>query len=131
MDASFYEKTKFKDVPKNEWYYSYVNWASENGIVNGVSDNEFAPDASVTREQIAVMLKNFSEYKGLETKAYDSSSFDSFYDSSKTSNWAVEALKWANYNKIINGTDLGLEPTKTATRAQVAKMISNYIAAIK
>jgi len=65
VDVSKSKATAFTDVPSNEWYYSYVNWGYENGIVSGMSDTTFEPNANITREQMCVMLCNFATSQNL------------------------------------------------------------------
>lgn len=120
--------SKFLDVKKpNEWYYSAVIWASKNGIINGYNNGTFAPYKSITREEVAIMLMNYSNYKKSNVK--ESKSLYSYSDRKKVSSWAEGAVKWAVGNKIINGKNGGTEidPGGTATRAEAITMIKNYI----
>lgn len=121
---------KFVDVPADKWYTDAVNWAAANNIVSGVGENRFDPDSNVTREQMAVMLKNYSDYKKDTLRSGEETppAYSSFKDVSMVSPWAAEPMKWAVENGLIKGTDIGLEPQKTATRAQVAQLMYNYIA---
>ena len=77
----------FTDVADDAWYTKAVIWAANNGIVNGVAKNTFAPDDSITREQIAAMLYR---YAGAEAAKEDKLS--AFPDAAKVSDWAKEAL---------------------------------------
>ena len=118
----------FTDVPAGQWYTDAVNWAAENKIVSGIGDNRFDPNSNVTREQMAVMLKNFSDYKQDELRVRDTpADYSSFSDVSKVSSWAEESMKWAVEKCLMKGTTVGLEPQATATRAQVAQLMYNYI----
>lgn len=121
---------QFTDVPADKWYTDAVNWAAANNIVSGVGENRFDPDSNVTREQMAVMLKNYSDYKKDTLRSGEETppAYSSFKDVSMVSPWAAEPMKWAVENGLIKGTDIGLEPQKTATRAQVAQLMYNYIA---
>ena len=87
----------FTDVADDAWYTKAVIWAANNGIVNGVAKNVFAPDASITREQIAAMLYR---YAGAEAAKEDKLS--AFPDAAKVSDWAKEALNWAVASGLIN-----------------------------
>lgn len=115
-------ETKFIDVPTDEWYSKAVAWAVSKGLVSGVSDICFAPDDDLTREQMAVIIYKYAKLKGCDTnKLSDLSQFD---DTDSISDWALEALKWANGNGLINGvTNTILAPQETATRAQGAIVI--------
>ena len=82
---------------------------------------------------MAVMLYNFAQYKKIKITS-KSNALDNFYDKKNVSDWASEALKWAVTNGIINGKgkykntnkDI-LDPKGTATRAECAQMIMNFM----
>lgn len=117
----------FTDVADDAWYTKAVIWAANNGIVNGVAKNVFAPDASITREQIATMLYR---YAGAEAAKEDKLS--AFPDAAKVSDWAKEALNWAVASGLINGVadangTASLEPQATATRAQIATILMRWL----
>lgn len=117
----------FTDVADDTWYTKAVIWAANNGIVNGVAKNTFAPDDSITREQIATMLYR---YAGAEAAKEDKLS--AFPDAAKVSDWAKEALNWAVASGLINGVadangTANLEPQATATRAQIATILMRWL----
>ncbi len=117
-------KSAFTDVTANAWYHDAVLWAAENGITDGITDAEFAPDMNITREQIAVILHRYSEYKGLDLSIDESTDIEAYDDYDKISEYAVQAIKYACGTGIINGvTDSTLAPQSTATRAQTAAML--------
>ena len=118
----------FADVKNGQWFSGFVAWASEAGIVQG-ADGKFDPNGNITREQMAVFLYRYAQYAGLDLTV-DNDAVDKFSDFDNVSGWAKEAMLWAVSNGIINGTDLGLEPTATATRAQVAQIVLNFEALI-
>ena len=112
----------FRDVPTNAYYYEPVLWAAANGVVSGVSPAEFAPDAPVTREQLAAILYRLagSPMPGGTLTAPDAAS---------VSDYAYEALCWATEQEILRGlADGTLAPGAQATRAQVATMLMRYAA---
>lgn len=114
----------FADVAADDWYATAVNWAAANGIVNGVSDDTFAPNDPITREQLAAMLMNYAQYKGLDTTARA----DLSHYSDTPSTWASEAVQWAVAEGLLNGvTDDELQPQGQATRAQVAAILERFI----
>ena len=116
----------FSDVGANEWYTNSVIWAASNGIVEGYPNGVFAPNASLTREQIATILYRYAVKKGLD--ASNRADLFAYTDRNKISDWAVDAMQWANAAEIINGrTATTLAPNGTATRAEVAAMIMRYI----
>ena len=109
--------TQFADVPANAWYAQAVEWAARYGIVNGTSETTFAPNETISREQIAAM---FYRYAGNGAEA-DLSALDQFEDADQVSGWAKEAMAWAVENGYVNGvSDTALAPAETATRAQIA-----------
>ena len=109
-------------MPKEQWYTNAVGWAAINEIVNGVGDNRFDPDGSITREQMAAILFRYARWKGLDTAAREK--FDSFPDANQVSTgWAVEPIKWAVAEKLIGGSDGYLLPQGNATRAQAATIL--------
>ena len=118
----------FVDVPANEYYTDAVAWAAENGIVNGVDATHFAPNDEVTREQIAAILFRYAENKGVDTSKR--ADLNAFPDANKVSDYAKDALAWANAEGLVkgskeNGKDY-LDPTGSATRAQVATILARY-----
>ena len=64
VDESAYTESKFEDVKADQWYAPYVMWAAENKIAAAVNEKEFAPEALVTREEIAVIIHNYINFKG-------------------------------------------------------------------
>ena len=59
----------FADVPEGQWYSDAVSWAADNNIVKGVSENKFAPDEDITREQMALIIYRFAWKYGLSSSA--------------------------------------------------------------
>lgn len=115
----------FVDVPAGQWYTDAVNWAAANQIVKGTSATTFAPNDSITREQIAAILYRYAQYKGYDvTKKADLSGYS---DNSHVSAYAKDALAWANAAKLINGvTNTTLAPQGNATRAQVSAILHRF-----
>ena len=116
--------TVFDDVAKSAWYADAVNWAAASGIVEGKGNNKFDPNAAITRQEMAAILYRYSDLKGYDVSDVDS--LRSFTDASKVASWAKEAMGWAVENYVINGKGNGtLDPTGTATRAEVAQILMN------
>ena len=114
-DATF--PTQFADVPADAWYAQAVEWAARYGIVNGTSETTFAPNETISREQIAAM---FYRYAGNGAEA-DLSALDQFEDADQVSGWAKTAMAWAIEEGYMNGTsETTLAPSETAQRAQIA-----------
>lgn len=119
------ENSSFSDVPPGMWYTDAVAWAADNGIVTGVGEKCFAPDAGITREQLAVILYRYAEQKGYVKSG--EFTLSEFADSNDTSPWAYDALCWARSEKLINGKGNGtLAPKDGATRAEVAAILMRF-----
>lgn len=122
----------FQDVPANQYYCDAVTWASENNIVAGMGQGRFAPDASITREQIAAIIYRYAAWKGYDTSAR--ADLSPFPDLSQVSSWATANIAWANAEGLISGNQSGgqtyLLPQGNATRAQVAAILMRYVARV-
>ena len=115
----------FTDVTGSAWYANAVNWAAASGIVEGKGNNKFDPDAPVTRQEMAAIFYRYASYKGYDVSA--AASLDRFTDASKVASWAKDAMSWAVGGYVINGKGAGrLDPTGTATRAEVAQILMNF-----
>lgn len=121
-------ETTFSDVPSNEYYYQAVKWATSKKIVSGYTGTtKFGPTDNITREQIAVILRNYANYKKIDTNTSTSLEYP---DKEQVSSWAESAVKWAVKEKLIQGVDVKegkiLAPQALTTRAQVATIIMRY-----
>lgn len=116
---------KFKDVDYNSWYGKYVDWASGAGIVNGVGDSRFNPDAPVTKQEMAVMLFRY-------TKEFHSGTDCSFADAGQVAVWAEIAVSYCAEKGYIKADAANkFYPVKKATRAEVASLIAAYMQSVK
>ena len=115
----------FTDVRSRDYYARFVKWGKDNGIISGVGNNKFAPNATVTREQIATMLYNYIKHFGGNDSIWPER-FNKFKDKDKVSSWAIEGMQWATDKGLIAGVGNNtLAPKMTATRAQVAQIFYN------
>lgn len=113
----------YNDVSDDAWYADSVAWAAENGIVNGYGDGQFGPNDSVTREQFVVML-----WRYVGSPEANSHDLTAFTDANQINGYALEALCWAVENGVLNGNGNGrLAPEGTATRAEAAQILKNFI----
>ncbi len=118
-------KHDFKDVPQGQWYSDAVLWAAANGIVSGISKTQFAPDSDVTREQMALIIYRFAKLQGYDI--IEKADISGFADASDISDWALDAIKWANKAKLLTGTsETTLSPKDTASRAEVATILMRF-----
>ncbi len=120
---------KFSDVASGQWFSKAVAWAAANGVVNGYENGTFAPNAAITREQLAAILYRFAQFKGYDVSV--KGNLSSFSDNAQVSDWAKEAMQWAVGAGIIDGDNNALKPTGNATRAEVAIMLMRYIENVK
>ncbi len=119
----------FTDVPAKGWYADAVAWAYTSGVVNGTSATQFSPEAPVTREQTAAMLYRYAKYMGQEIGA--SGNLSVFRDADQVSEYAKVPMRWAVGLHILNGKgNATLDPTGTATRAEIAQILLNLSQAI-
>lgn len=118
--------SKFKDIAEDSWYYDAVCWAADAAIAAGMTETEFAPNENITREQVAVILYRYAKMKGYNIEK--SAELDKFADKGDISDWAYEAIAWANGIGLINGvSEDTLAPKGLATRAQLAVMLMQFI----
>ena len=118
-------KAAFSDVKAQDWFADAVSWAADKGIVNGRGEG-FAPDAPVTREEIATMLYRFVKYLGADVSG--SADLSKFPDGGKTSSWAKDAKAWAVSAGLFQGDQNGaLNPGGEATRAEVATLVERLV----
>lgn len=125
IDSAKYNGVSFDDVAAGSWYAPYVEWAASNGIVNGVSANEYGINAPITVEQACTILARYSKFAN--SKAGSALTIDSFTDGASVSDWAKNNVEWALKNGIYTGHSGRLNPTDPATRALVATMFANYV----
>ena len=115
----------FTDVAYGTWYTAAVNWAAANDIVTGYGSGKFGPMDPITREQMAAILFRYADFKGMDTTAR--ADLSGYTDAGDISAYAVEAMSWANAEGFITGTTATtLKPQGSATRAQVATILTRY-----
>ncbi len=113
----------FTDVPQGAYYETAVAWAQEAEIVTGVTEDRFAPELPITREQLVTILSRYAQYSALSTTAADTLS--SYADGATVSAYAVPAMNWALETGLIQGVGKDrIAPHGTATRAQMAQIIT-------
>ncbi len=126
VDVKAYTANSFTDVKADSTFRPYIEWAYKNSVVQGIGNQQFAPDRAITREEIAVIYANYAKATGYklpvtrEATAYaDASSIGSVY---KT---AVTAMQQAGI--MMGGTGNKFNPKASATRAEVSSMLHRYI----
>lgn len=132
MDGEYahFSSNPFSDVPNNTWYTDAVLWAAENNIVSGDGKGHFNPNANATREQLAVIMRNYATYCArLHPQAH--AMLIGFPDNELVSSWANDAMAWAVGSGFITGKPKNgknyLDPKGNATRAEFATILLRYI----
>ena len=122
---------QFTDVGASQYYYNAVNWAASKKIISGYGNGKFGPNDKITREQLAVILRNYAQFKKKDVSAR--TDLSKFTDNKYISSYAKDAVSWAVANKIISGKSEGtrVDPHGKATRAETATMLYNYCMNIK
>lgn len=116
----------FTDVLNGKWYTNAIAWASANGIVEGLSGNRFAPNAPITREQLAAILFRYAKACGYDVSAR--AELTAYADAAQVSTWASDAMRWAVAAGLISGrSGAQLAPKGEATRAEVAVILMNFV----
>ncbi len=123
-------KSGFADVADGAWYADAVAWAAEHGIVSGVGGGAFTPGGTVTREQLAVMLYRYAQYKGYDVSK--TADLSGYADQDKLSDWAAQAVQWACGSGLMAGRSAAqLAPEGTLTRAEAATMLKAFCENVK
>ena len=116
----------FADVDEGEYYSEAVRWAASEQIVKGYSEEEFAPNKLITREEMAAIINRYADYKGIET--VQTGDLTQFSDRAQISDWATENVSWAVGNGILSGKGEGiLDPNGNTTRAETAAILQRIL----
>lgn len=119
----------FADVDANGWYGNAVYWARLNGIVEGYSDTEFAPDENITREQMAAIVYRYAKFKEYDTELSGELAYS---DNDSISDYAKDAVIWSLDNGIMFGNDDNtFAPLSNTTRAQAAAIFERITENLK
>jgi len=111
----------------SSWYGGYVEWASENGIAAGISDDRFGPDTPITREQMAAILTNYCKYINKGPVGAWAIKLE-YTDLDKVNDWASEGVMFVTMKAYITGyPDGSFGPQMKATRAETAVIVSRFL----
>ncbi len=115
-----------KDV-SNQWYAAAVNSAYQSGLIKGYTDESFRPNATISRQEMAVMVANAVKYAGTYNPSIDTERYlNQFLDKGSISDWSQEAVAFAVSAGVIRGDEKGnFRPASNATRAEAAVMLGN------
>ena len=120
-DVTPYTDGKFTDVPSGAWYAPYVNWAAANNIVSGTSATTFDPNATISRQDMAVMLYNYTQQYGVQL---DQTAVTAFTDESSIAAYARPAVQALHRAGVFSGMpDGSFRPYATATREQACVVL--------
>lgn len=115
------ENERFFDVKRSDWFYDAVHALVDDGIINGITYNKFAPNDNITRAQFAQILALAS--------GADLSSYTCTFEDVKEGDWFYPAIAWANNVGVVNGiSETTFAPNALITRQDMALMLSRYIA---
>jgi len=121
VDVTPYTDGKFTDVPSGTWYAPYVNWAAANAIVSGTSATTFDPNATISRQDMAVMLYNYTQQYGVQL---DQTAVTAFTDESSIAAYALPAVQALHSAGVFSGMpDGSFQPYATATREQACVVL--------
>ena len=111
----------FPDVGADQWYGDAAAWAKNTGLASGYDTGNFGPNDAVTREQLAVFLWRYADYKGMEIA---SGVIGGYYDAESVSLWALDGVRHAVGAGLMTGKDGDLlDPGGAATRAELAVIL--------
>lgn len=113
---------KFEDVADNMWYTDAIAWAHANGIVNGYSETQFAPNREISRQELAAVIARYAAKYGIELKKADGTTFA---DDAAIADYARDAVYSLKASGILSGKgENSFDPLGTTTRAEAAKVIA-------
>jgi len=125
-DISGYSEMSFTDVKPGQWYSNAIEWAASNGYAAGLGEGIFGYKQNVSREQIALFFYTYSSKNGIDVSA--EANLSGYADLNRIHSWALDAVEWAVAEGLISGTsDTTLSPRDSATRAEIALVIKNYV----
>lgn len=114
---------EFDDINVHHWYYDFVSYAYDNGLLIGTSDNKFEPDTTMSRGMFATVI-----YRIAESLDEDMTPGDRYFNDVNTTDYYYDAITWAYNNGIIEGVgDSKFEPDSPLTREQAVTILGRMI----
>ncbi|GEM_PF-2429626 len=123
-NISNYSSSRFNDVEGGSWYCNYVEWAAENGIVNGYGDSLFGTNDSITREQMCAIIVRYCDFANVDLDKVEDEV--TFADALDIAAWAQADVTACQQAGLIEGNDNSFKPKGTATRAEVATILMRF-----
>ena len=129
-DISGYNTMSFSDVKPGQWYSNAIEWAYQNGYAAGLAEGYFGRKDNVSREQIALFFYTYSSKNGIDVS--EKADLSAYTDIGRVHSWAMDAMEWAVAKGLISGmSETTLAPRNSATRAEIALIIKNYVENVK
>lgn len=120
-------KSSFTDVAASKWSAPAIEWAREQGIVSGTGNGKFTPTASITRQEVCVMLYRYQQ-NIMQMPVKNIVTVGNYPDSNQVASWAEEAVQVMLCEGVMSGISgngkITISPKGTATRAQACRLIS-------
>ncbi len=112
------EEPEYIDVSTSSWYYEAVKFVTDQGLMNGVSADSFAPDAQMTRAMLVTVLWRAEGQPKIGSN---------YFTDVEKGQWYTDAVAWASYYQIVNGVgNRKFEPNSSITREQIATILFRY-----
>lgn len=109
----------FTDLGDKQWYHDFIDYAVENGLLEGTSATTMEPNATLIRAQLAQILYNIEDKPAVTGEM--------IFEDVPASEWFYNPILWANQNEIINGTSATtFEPLEDISRQDLALMLYRY-----
>ncbi|WP_283610635.1 S-layer homology domain-containing protein [Faecalispora anaeroviscerum] len=126
VDTKAYMRSSFTDVKAGSYYLPYIEWAYSKGIIQGIGNNQFAPERAVTREEIALIFANYAKATGYTLPVIREAT--TFSDASSIGSAYKDAVKAMQQAGVIMGKNNNVfHPASSATRAEAAAMLTRYV----
>ena len=114
-------RDSFPDVADTAWYAAAAQWAHDAGIIKGTDQGMFNGDGALTRQELAVMLTGYDQYRGTANLAQGV--LDLFDDGDKVAGWAKDGMAHAVGMGWLEGSNNKLNPAATTSRAELAVIL--------
>lgn len=125
-DVDAYKTSSFTDVKSDAYYMSSVEWAKEKGIVSGMGEGRFAPEQTITREQMAAIILNYADF--IDIKLPKVNAEKTFADNDKISSYAKDSVSQVQMAGVIGGKNGNVfDPQGTATRAEFSSVLRRFV----
>ena len=125
--------SQFSDVKKGDSRYSYysyavpyINWATQEGLIEGYGNGKFGPENPITHQQMYVIMQRYAEkIEDLNTAA--GTQVLTFTDKASIADWATSAVKYAQkMDFIVETSNNKISPTTNAKRSELAMLIQKF-----